>query len=35
MKKYIVEVTDKALKDMESIYNYIATRLQTPDNAKW
>lgn len=33
MKKYIVEVTDKALTDMKSIYNYIAIQLQAPDNA--
>jgi plasmid stabilization system protein ParE len=33
MKQYGVQVTDKALEDMEEIYNYIAEQLQAPENA--
>ena len=33
MKQYKVQITDKALADMEEIYHYIAIRLQTPENA--
>lgn len=33
VKYYIVQITDKALADMEDIYEYIALRLQAPDNA--
>lgn len=33
MKRYIVQITDKALADMEEIYDYIAIRLQAPENA--
>lgn len=33
MKQYKVRITDKALADMEEIYNYIATQLQAPENA--
>lgn len=33
MKYYTVKITDKALADMEDIYEYIALRLQAPDNA--
>lgn len=33
MKQYKVEITDKALADMEEIYNYIAIQLQAPENA--
>lgn len=33
MKKYIVEITDEALADMEHIYNYIAFDLLSPRNA--
>ena len=33
MKQYKVQITDKALADMEEIYNYIALRLQAPENA--
>ena len=29
MKPYKVQITDKALTDMEAIYEYIATVLQT------
>lgn len=30
MKNYKVQITDKALTDMEEIYNYIAEQLQAP-----
>lgn len=33
MKQYKVEITGEALKDMESIYNYIADELLSPENA--
>ena len=33
MKQYVVRITDRALADMEEIYNYIAIRLQVPENA--
>ena len=33
MKQYSVKITDKALADMESIYQYIATELQVPATA--
>lgn len=33
MKKFIVNITDDALDDMEALYNYIAFRLQSPDIA--
>ena len=33
MKQYKVQITDKALADMEEIYNYIAIQLQAPENA--
>ena len=33
MKQYKVRITDKALADMEEIYNYIAIQLQAPENA--
>ena len=33
MKQYVVRITDKALTDMEEIYNYIAIQLQAPENA--
>ena len=33
MKQYRVEITDRALKDMEEIYTYIADQLQAPENA--
>ena len=33
MKRYIVQITDNALADMEEIYDYIAIRLQAPENA--
>lgn len=33
MKQYTVQITDKALADMEAIYVYIAEQLQAPENA--
>ena len=33
MKQYTVQVTDRALADMEEIYTYIAEQLQAPENA--
>lgn len=33
MKQYKVQITDKALEDMEEIYHYIAIQLQAPENA--
>lgn len=33
MKQYKVQITDKALADMEEIYTYIAEQLQAPENA--
>lgn len=33
MKQYHVKITDRALADMEEIYNYIAMRLQASENA--
>ena len=33
MKQYKIEITDKALADMEEIYNYIAIQPQAPENA--
>lgn len=33
MQQYKVQITDKALADMEDIYNYIAIQLQAPENA--
>lgn len=33
MKQYTVQITDKALSDMEEIYAYIAEQLQAPENA--
>lgn len=33
MKKYRVQITDKALFDMEQIYSYIAEQLQAPEAA--
>lgn len=33
MKQYTVSITSKALADMESIYDYIANTLQSPDIA--
>lgn len=33
MKRYKIQTTDKALSDMEEIYNYIAEQLQAPKAA--
>lgn len=33
MKQYKVQITDKALADMEEIYHYIAIQLKAPENA--
>ena len=33
MRQYAVEITDRALADMEEIYTYIADQLQSPENA--
>lgn len=33
MKLYKIQITDKALADMEEIYEYIAENLQSPENA--
>jgi plasmid stabilization system protein ParE len=33
MKQYSVQITDKALEDMDGIYTYIAEQLQAPENA--
>lgn len=33
MKQYEVKITNKALADMEAIYDYIADHFQAPDTA--
>ena len=33
MRQYVVRITDKALTDMEEIYNYISIQLRAPENA--
>ncbi len=33
MEKYIVDITDDALADMEALYQHIAIKLQAPENA--
>lgn len=33
MKQYKIQITDKALFDMEEIYNYIVEQLQAPEAA--
>ena len=33
MDRYVVEITDEALADMDGIYNYIANTLLAPENA--
>jgi len=33
MKRYVVEITDEALLDMEKLYNHIALNLSAPENA--
>lgn len=32
-KKYIVDITDAALADMDALYEYIAVKLLAPENA--
>ena len=34
MREYPVKITEKALGDMNEIYEYIAFNLQSPKNAK-
>lgn len=34
MDKYVVEITDEALADMDRIYNYIANILLAPEHKK-
>ncbi len=34
MKQYTVQITDKALTDMEEIYVYIAEQLLAPEKFK-
>ena len=33
MKQYRIQITDKALSDMEEIYNYITEQLEAPEAA--
>lgn len=33
MEQYEVDITKEALQDMEDIYNYIAIKLLSPENA--
>ncbi|SFL29262.1 hypothetical protein SAMN05216390_11744 [Lachnospiraceae bacterium KH1T2] len=33
MREYPVKITEKALGDMDGIYEYIAFHLQSPENA--
>lgn len=33
MREYPVKITEKALSDMNGIYDYIAVNLQSPENA--
>ncbi len=33
MREYPVKITEKALRDMNGIYEYIAGNLQSPENA--
>ena len=33
MDRYIVNITDEALADMEALYEYIAKKLLAPENA--
>ena len=33
MDKYIVDITDEALADMDALYQYIAVELKAPENA--
>jgi len=33
MDRYVVQMTEEALSDMEAIYHYIAEKLLSPENA--
>ena len=33
MEKYLVQITDEAQRDLETIYQYIAKKLQAPETA--
>ena len=33
MRRYAVEISSRALADMEALYNYIAHQLAAPENA--
>lgn len=33
MREYAVKITEKAMTDMNGIYEYIAVNLQSPENA--
>ena len=33
MNEYFVQITDAALEDMDELYEYIAHKLQAPENA--
>ncbi len=33
MEKYVVDITDDALADMDALYEHIAKKLQAPENA--
>lgn len=33
MERYTVQITDRALSDMEEIYRYISERLRSPETA--
>ena len=33
MERYVVDITDDALADMDALYEYIAKKLQAPENA--
>ena len=33
MEKFVVDITDEALADMEALYKHIAVKLKAPENA--
>lgn len=33
MERYVVDITDDALADMDALYEHIAKKLQAPENA--
>ena len=33
MERYVVDMTDDALADMDALYEHIAKKLQAPENA--